>query len=221
MARNTDNQKTSKSAQTKRHIVSSFLRLMDKKPWEKITVIEICRQADITRGTFYQYFGDIYDLVEQLEESLLTDLQSRLDSIPAHVGTRYRTEDFLTKYDATAPRSFLVWFEFCRDHRDAVIALLDRKNGDAYFIKKLKNILKISIEKVMEADATANDDLRSHFVSVFMDLHILGAQSWLESDSSENDYLSVEDIVNILNTMRVGAQFLAWRDLQKEKNRSV
>ena len=216
MARNTDNQKTSKSAQTKRHIVSSFLRLMDKKPWEKITVIEICRQADITRGTFYQYFGDIYDLVEQLEESLLNDLKTRLGSVSRHSGIRYRTEDFLTKYDATPPRSFLAWFEFCRDHRDAVIALLDRKNGDAYFVKKLKVLLKTSIEEVMDADATANDDLRAHFVSVFLDLHLLGAQSWLEADPSENDYLSVEDIVNILNTMRVGAQYLAWRDLQKE-----
>lgn len=216
MARNTESQKTNKSAQTKRHIVSSFLRLMDKKPWEKITVIEICRTAEITRGTFYQYFSDIYDLLEQLEESLLNDLKSRFDSLPPYVGTRCRKEDFLTKYDPTPPPSFLVWFEFCRDHRDAVIALLDRKNGDPYFVKKLKTLLKSRIEEVMDADGAANDDLRAHFVSVFLDLHLLGTQSWLEGDSSENDYLSVDDIVNILNTMRVGAHYLSWRDQQKE-----
>lgn len=222
MARTPESQKTSKSAQTKRHIVSSFLYLCDQKPWEKITVIEICRQAEITRGTFYQYFGDIYDLVEQLEESLLTDLKSRFDSIPRAGSMRYRTGDFLSRFDATPPRSFLVWFEFCRDHRDAVIALFDRKNGDAYFVKKLKVILKESIEKVMDEDATANDELRAHFLTVFLELHILAAQTWLESDPAETDYLSVEDIVNILNTMRVGAQYLAWRDLQNESktNRS-
>ena len=211
MARNTDIQKTSKSAQTKRHIVSTFLSLMDTKPWEKISVIEICRAAEITRGTFYQYFGDIYDLVEQLEHALLTDLKDRFDRILPR-SNRCRTEDFLTKYDCNPPRSFLTWFEFCRDHRDAVIALLDRKNGDLYFVRKLKMLLKDNIERVMDEDGAANDELRAHFVSVFMELHILSAQTWLETKDEAGEYLSVEDIVNLLNTMRVGGQFLAYKE---------
>ena len=212
MARGKENQKTSKSENTKRHIISSFLKLMDEKPWEKITVIEICRSAEITRGTFYQYFGDLYDLVEQLEHSLLEDLSARLSSLPGASGPHCRAEDFLTKYDYEPPQSFLIWFEFCRDHSDAMMALLDRRNGDAYFVKKLKTVLKDSIEQVMERDRTANDELRSHFLKVFMDLHILAAQTWLESEEKDGEdeagYLSVDDIVNLLNTMRVGSAYL-------------
>ena len=209
MARGTESQKTNKSANTKRHIVSAFLSLMEDKHWEKISVIEICRKAEITRGTFYQYFGDIYDLVEQLEHSLITDLSARLGKIPKNKGCHFRTEDFLTRYDYTPPASFLIWFEFCREHRDAMMMLLDRKHGDTYFVKKLKVILKESIENVMEGDGTANDDLRSHFLNVFLELHLLAAQTWLTTDDEE--YLSIDDIVNLLNTMRVGSGYLSYR----------
>ena len=211
MARGTENQRTHKSENTKRHIVTSFLSLMEEKPWEKISVIEICRKAEITRGTFYQYFSDIYDLVEQLEHSLLTDLTARMEKVPKQRGCHFRMEDFLTKFRYGPPRTFTIWFEFCRDHRDAMMALLDRKNGDAYFVKKLKAVLKGCIEEVMEADGTANDELREHFLKVFMELHILSAQSWLENPADSEEYLSVDDIVNLLNTMRVGSAYLSYR----------
>lgn len=212
MARGTASQKTHKSENTKRHIVSSFLLLMEEKPWDRISVIEICRKADITRGTFYQYFGDIYDLVEQLEHSLLADLKERFSGVPRHVYSKSRPEDFLTKFDYSPPASFLTWFAFCRDHRDAMMALLHTQNGDPYFIKKLKTILRESIETDMDRDGTANDYLRSHFLTVFMELHILSARTWLESREQE-DYLSVEDIVNLLNTMRVGSVYLSYKSV--------
>jgi AcrR family transcriptional regulator len=185
---------------------------MEEKPWDRISVIEICKKADITRGTFYQYFGDIYDLVEQLEHSLLEDLKERFSKVSRHEDARNRSEDFLTKFDYSPPASFLTWFTFCRDHRDAMMALLHHKNGDPYFIKKLKNILRESIEIDMDRDGTAKDFLRSHFLTVFMELHILSAQTWLESRDQE-DYLSVEDIVNLLNTMRVGSVYLAYKSV--------
>ena len=211
MARGTDSQKTNKSENTKRHIVSSFLLLMHEKPWEKISVIETCRKAEITRGTFYQYFGDIYDLIEQLEHSLISDLNRRLAAIPEKPQGIIRIRDFPDKFNYAPPPSFLVWFEFCGDHRDALIALFDRKNGDPYFVKKVKSILKDSIESVMENEGTANDYLRSHFLTVFMELHILAAQTWLENEDENESPISVDDIVNLLNTMRVGSQYLSYK----------
>ena len=220
MARGTVNQKTNKSENTKRHIVSTFLDLMGEKFWEKITVIEICRKAQITRGTFYQYFGDIYDLLEQLEHALITDLTARLGKVQRSSGPHCRTGEFLTSFNCEPPASFLIWFEFCRDHRDAMMALLDRKYGDTYFVKKLKGILRTSIEQVMDQDGTANDELREHFLNVFLELHLLSAQTWLAGNEAEgaegaespgeNPYLSVDDIVNLLNTMRVGSAYLSY-----------
>ncbi len=202
--------KTAKSEQTKRHIVACFLTLMRSKPWDRISVIEICKAAEITRGTFYQYFGDIYDLMERLEQSLLEDLKNRYAQCRNDGYVNWPAESFLTKFNYSPPPMFLEWFCFCREHRDAMIGLLDRRFGDAYFVKKLTTILEDEITKMMDRDGTANDELRKHFVHVFTELHLLSAQTWLESEEEE-DYLSVDDIVNLLNTMRVGGKYLSWK----------
>lgn len=48
---------------TRDHILNVFNELMDKKAFEKITVEEICRAADISKPTFYRYYKDKYDVM--------------------------------------------------------------------------------------------------------------------------------------------------------------
>ena len=61
---------------------------------------------------------------------------------------------------------------------------------------------------MMDADAMPHDDLRLHFTKAFLELHILVAQSWLSS--SDEDFLSIDEIINVLNTMRVGGSYLSY-----------
>lgn len=49
--------------QTKQLILNSFNEIMEKKPFEKITVEEVCRHADISKPTFYRYYRDKYDVM--------------------------------------------------------------------------------------------------------------------------------------------------------------
>lgn len=51
---------------TKKAIVESFLRLVGKKPIDKITVRDVVDECGINRNTFYYYFQDIYAVLEQL-----------------------------------------------------------------------------------------------------------------------------------------------------------
>lgn len=55
---------------TKLAIRESFLALLSEKPIEKISVTEICKRADINRGTFYSHYADPFDLKHQLELEL-------------------------------------------------------------------------------------------------------------------------------------------------------
>ena len=55
---------------TKQVIRDSFFRLMKDKPMEKITVSDIIRSADINRSTFYFYYDDIFDMIEQINNEI-------------------------------------------------------------------------------------------------------------------------------------------------------
>lgn len=59
---------------TKAAIRESFLSLLAEKPLDKISVTEICKRADINRGTFYSHYSDPVDLRESLEQELVDTL---------------------------------------------------------------------------------------------------------------------------------------------------
>ncbi|MCD2256508.1 TetR/AcrR family transcriptional regulator [Lactobacillus sp. CC-MHH1034] len=60
---------------TKAAIKEAFLTLLSAKTLSKITVTEICKRADINRGTFYQYYTDPYALYHELEDEIIAELK--------------------------------------------------------------------------------------------------------------------------------------------------
>lgn len=63
-----------RTRKTKKAIESSFLALLERKSINRITVAELCRMADIGRGTFYLHYMDVYDLYDRLENELSAGL---------------------------------------------------------------------------------------------------------------------------------------------------
>lgn len=59
---------------TKRNIKNAFLNLRMRKPLEKISIRELTEQAEISKGTFYLHYRDIYDLSNSMEEEVIRDL---------------------------------------------------------------------------------------------------------------------------------------------------
>ncbi len=76
------------SLRTKNYILNSFSNLLVMKEFPKITITDILNEADISKGTFYKYFQDKYDLsmqvyrsfYERLEETILSrNLSAQMD----------------------------------------------------------------------------------------------------------------------------------------------
>ncbi|MDD6799613.1 MAG: TetR/AcrR family transcriptional regulator [Firmicutes bacterium] len=53
----------------------ALLKLLEEKPINKITVKEVCDEAGINRATFYSHFSDCFDLLESIENDLLSDFE--------------------------------------------------------------------------------------------------------------------------------------------------
>lgn len=200
--------KVLKSQQTKYKIMDTYLDLMCNKNWDKISVKEICSNANITRGTFYQYFSDVYDLLEQIEGPLLKELTQAYNN---NYENSFNSQIlcFDKDFDCNPPKQLILWFEFCEKNKKSMKILLSQY-GDPYFKTKIKKILNDQVAYMINHDNMPNDGLRHHFTKIFLELHFLTTSSWL--NSSDDEFLSINEIINILNTMRVGANYLSYKN---------
>lgn len=68
-------------ARTKNNINSAFLRLLRQKDISKITVKELCEEADINRKTFYTYHGSIADVLSEIENDMVDKFYNGMNEL--------------------------------------------------------------------------------------------------------------------------------------------
>ena len=66
--------KTAACVDTKQALQEAFWELYKNKSIEKISVREITERAGYNRGTFYLYYKDVYDILEQSEQLLIREI---------------------------------------------------------------------------------------------------------------------------------------------------
>lgn len=76
-----DKKEDARSQGTLSAIRDSILELLQKKPLQEITIAEVCRLAQINRGTFYHHFSDIYDAYESIEDEFLEAISAQLAAV--------------------------------------------------------------------------------------------------------------------------------------------
>ena len=70
---------------TKERLFASFERALQSKPVSDITVSEVCRDAGISRKTFYKYYSDPFALLLAMQDDLFVGLAQRLAKLPPDV----------------------------------------------------------------------------------------------------------------------------------------
>lgn len=122
------------TAQTRQNLIDGFWSLYCEKRIEKITVKDITNKAGYNRGTFYEYFTDVYDVLEQIENSLIPSL----DELPP-VSTP--TASLGMPLDA---------FYDLYNKNNKYYSILLGERGDPAFACKLKNTIKPIIMGVFD-----------------------------------------------------------------------
>lgn len=65
---------------TKNRIINTFNDMLDRMPFDKITVMALIKECQISRNTFYYHYQNIYEL---LDDSLTKWLGAHIDSASA------------------------------------------------------------------------------------------------------------------------------------------
>lgn len=166
-----------------KEIKDTLIQLLKKKPIHKIPVKEICDFLHMARSTFYSYYSDIYDVMEQIEEEQIAALKS--------MNTRFFIQDF-RKDVRSSYRYFIPTLEYIRDRKETFQVLMNAANNGTFIYKWKKIISEDFADKYhYERCIPENEGLVLEMISST----IIGAYTyWINND----ELISVETIAKEL-----------------------
>lgn len=139
---------------SKKMLKGAFAELLkERKDIFNITVTELIKRADVSRGTFYSHYSDIFSLAEELENEFLRELEKIFDqftsvSISENPLKFFQTvsdflkenEDFYrTMIQTNAPKNFM------RDIKKAVMEeILQNEHFASYFKKREDFVVSVN-----------------------------------------------------------------------------
>src|SRR5699024_6555451 len=65
---------------SKTFLKQALISLLKEKRISRISVKELCELADVNRSTFYAHYTDIYSLLNEMENDIMTELTRALQS---------------------------------------------------------------------------------------------------------------------------------------------
>lgn len=184
-----------KMTRTVRDFQNALIELLESHPFERLTIEQICKAAMLHRSSFYRYFHDKYDLLEQ---TLLT----RIDSLVSDC----QDEEEI----------FRVIVDYISEHRNLIRNLTDSDaNGslDSELLKILNQIFMdqmwTSKSKSALLQALRKSDNPKLLASIFSGSVIGAAYWWRHADfeiPADDLIKTIESSINVLAKVQVPHQ---------------
>lgn len=151
-----------RTTETKQALMDAFWELFCERKIEKITVKAITEKAGFNRSTFYEYFRDVYDVLEAIEDDILQE----------HKNAMVRN---LLETDAeTAKKNTILFLE----KNITRIAILLGPNGDPKFHIIVKKHIASFLRDYMDID---KDDVEVQLtIALFSGAVISLIQFWYQ-----------------------------------------
>lgn len=209
---NKPTQPSKKSYQTRLNIIDAYINLVQFKDFDTITVKAIAEEANITRGTFYLYFADIYELVTYIENTLLTEMPN------TPVARQYVVDKLsFPSYEICQDNDFeRQWFTYYNKNHKYFNTLLG-PHGDASFANKIKRSIQNALKIKMRQDGMHDDHLQKYFIELIPNLYLLLAREWTDAKEAP---LDIEAVIAIISTIRIGSLYHDSLMTQRALNRS-
>ncbi len=170
---------------TKKNIRRAYLELLFRKGDARITVNDILKEADISRGTFYAHYKDISDLAAHVEEELVEQLAGSME--------HFSTDDLMANPQPQIEEALSLLL----DHEEELRVIL-KKYENPRVVMKLKRVLRKAIQhgmKASDADPNAVLLLDTCLASALVDTCIV----WIVEDRPVDKECLVRILENFLS----------------------
>ena len=136
----------SSSKRTIELIKETFAELMEeKKEIKNITVTELVKRANLTRGAFYSHYDNIYEVASDFEEEILNQVFNNEMTI----SSQKELDDYLDKI-----------FNYLENNYDIYSKLLNA-DETIYFMKRLNKKIYSSLNVIFFTDGTIDLIIKS------------------------------------------------------------
>ncbi|MHB1153484.1 MAG: TetR/AcrR family transcriptional regulator [Eubacteriales bacterium] len=179
------------TTQTRQNLIDAFWSLYCEKRIEKVTVKEISVKAGYSRGTFYEYFNDVYDVLSQIENALIPDI----DLLPL----------FNTANESTGIPLETMMKIYAENSRYYTVLL--GENGDPVFAVKLKKVVKPMLAKAFRTKINADESEFDYIIEFYLSAMIGIMSYWYKRGESS----SLEELLNLIREITehgISARFI-------------
>ena len=168
---------------TKQVIKETFLALLKEKDITKISVMELCKECDINRATFYRYYVDIFDLFQKLEEEFIDEVrQSYLNNDYEH----YDLNDYVINL-----------LKACLNNKDFVKILFNNKSGILFLHKILEDAYQICSLKWQNIFPRVSEEMEA-YTTTYIFNGTLGVVNYWVLNDFDKDIDTVASIIQDL-----------------------
>lgn len=175
-------QKTDKRViKTKHAIYKAFVELLNEKDINQITITDVAKRANINRKTFYNYYSDINDVMEEIENLVVAAFIKNIGTVEFTNMADFLTEIFI-KFTETV------------NHDLEFYGLLFKTNNRSFLIVKIVDILKKYVQQRIEETET----LDQKRFKVAVDLCIPGIISVYRNWFTNSYDYSIEELSSLL-----------------------
>ena len=154
------------TAQTREKLIQAFWSLYCEKKIEHITVKEITDKAGYHRSTFYEYFVDIYDVLNQLEDALL----------------EYIKMNVIQSLEAGLNDDFTLNIANIYEEKGNYLSVLLGENGDPQFAQKMKTIMRLALSN---AFGLSEKDIHTAYIFEFGLSALIGTLTYWYNNQRE------------------------------------
>ena len=143
---------------TYRQLIESFLKLLNEKSFDEISISEICERADVHRATFYKHFDDKTEFLNFCVKQLLSDIDfSELLTNPTPENVKESCMSFVK-----------VLFSFIDENKVLFAAVFSDKHSlsfDTTLINVITDFCALKLKQVLANVPDHKSQLFSHFYS--------------------------------------------------------
>lgn len=156
----------------------ALLTILTREPLAKVTITEICKEANVNRGTFYLHFESPNDLFEAIEKDISNQVRPLL---------KVRPKDDLYEWGRRL-------VSVVEDNQIAMKIILGAKREDRVIQQIFDEAHELFLKNFAEQFDVTNRTIQEYYFTFFVNGSVGIFEKWLE----RKDKITADEIARII-----------------------